>query len=349
MRLPAPVVLSLLLIGGTLFMPRAQAELDCQFGAEPFEFAVEDPVEASLDADILAQTPINGVIPNLEQFEPALELAVSDITCDRASIGSITMQLTNLGLPPIIGTTNYNGRGYDIYGTNEAWAGFIIVRRNGDFQNGANVVLSKAAGTTNPRVDLNLRLKYVKLTNPLTGTVGQLASRINVPQVPFDLSVPGNRSFTQLARFSGLSVDILGVVCNLLAPHQMDLGQVSISDLRIPGKVVAQPLLLQMGCGAGYQMITPRVPDSMQVTFTGGVEAGLLDTNQANVKFGIVDRLGRLLPFSVSTPVATLTNSGTLTAANTVRLSVRTQLKDITGAATAGTVNGNLGIQVIYK
>lgn len=349
MRSPAHLVLSLLLLGSTLFITEAEAALECQFGAQPFDFGSEEPTDASLDSDTLAQTPMFGVIPGLDEFEPALELSIYDVTCDRTTSGSIVMQLNNLALPAVIGSTSYNGRNHDIYATSEAWAGFIIVRRNDDFQNGSSVILSKGVGAAPPRVDLYLRLKYVKLSNPLTGTVGELASRITVPSVRFNLTLPDNRSFAQLAMFHGLSVDILGVVCNLLAPHLMDLGQVPISDLRIPGKVIAQPLLLQMGCGAGFQMITPKIPDSMQVTFSGGVEAGLLDTNQANVKFGIVDRLGRALRFSVSTPVATLTNTGSLTAANTVRLSVRPQLKDITGAVAAGTVSGNLGINVIYK
>lgn len=349
MKSPAPLLLSLLLISGMLFMPHAEAVPECVFGSEPFGFGSGEPIDASLDSDLLVAAPMFSVIAGLNDFEPIVDLSVYDVTCDRFTSGSLELPINNLALPPVIGSTSFNGRNYEVYATSEEWAGFIIVQRNGDFHNGGSATLSKRPGAVPPTVELNLRVKYVKLTNPLTGTVGELASRVNVPQVRFGLTLPDNRSIPLVADFYGLSVDILGVVCNLLAPHLMDLGQVPISDLRIPGKVIAQPLLLQMGCGAGFQMITPRIPDSMQVTFSGGVEAGLLDTNQANVKFGIVDRLGRALPFSVSTPVATLTNTGSLTAANTVRLSVRPQLKDITGAVTAGTVSGNLGINVIYK
>jgi type 1 fimbria pilin len=348
MRLPAPVVLSLLLIGGTLFMPRAQAEPDCEFGAVPFEFGSVDPVEASLDADILTRTPLNGVISGLEYAEPTMELGVSDVTCIVYHSGSIPLPLTNLALPPVIGSTSYNGRTYDIYPTSEAWAGFIIVRRNGDFQEGATVVMSKRPGTTSPQVDLHLRLKFVKLADPLTGTVGEFVTRINASQLPFSLMLPDNRLSSQVAQPSAMSVYILGVVCNLLAPHLMDFGQIPIADLRIPGKVLAQPLVLQLNCGAGNQMINPRVPDSMQVTFTGGA-GGFLDTTQANVRFGIVDRLGGSLRFNAPIPLAPLTNTGSLTASNTVRLSVRPQLRSLTGEVTPGLVTGNLGIQVIYK
>lgn len=349
MKLPAPVVLSLLMMGSTLFMPRAEAALDCQFGTVPFSFASAEPVEASLDSDNLVQTPLLGVIPGLEAFEPELVLAVDDVECERASSGSIALQITNLSLPPVVGTTSFNGRSYDVYASSESWAGFIMVRRTGDFQNGGLVELSKPAGTTTPRVGLSLRLKYIKLSDPLTGTVGELASSIHVPQLRFDLTSPDNRSFPQLAGFYGLSVNVLGVVCNLLAPHLLDFGQIPISDLRAPGAVVAQQLQMQMNCGAGFEMVTERVPASMLVTFTGGVARGLLDTNQANVKFGIVDRLAQGILFGVATSVATFTNTGQVTASNTVRLSVRPQLVDLAGAVTAGPVSGNLGIQVIYK
>jgi type 1 fimbria pilin len=349
MKSPNNLVLTLLLVGATLLTPRAEAALDCQFGAVPFDFGSAEPNDASLDSETLVQTPMFGVIPGLNSFEPEIELGVDDITCERTSSGSIALQITNLGLPPAVGTASFNGRNYDIYATSEAWAGYIIVRRNGDFQNGSSVLLSKLAGTNTPRVDLSLRVKYVKLADPLTGTVGELASSINVPQVRFDLVLPDNRAFSQLAAFYGLSVDILGVVCNLLAPHLLDFGQIPIADLRVPGTVVAQQLQLQMNCGSGFEMVTERVPLSMQVTFTGGVATGLLDTTQANVKFGIVDRLGRGIPFGVSTAVATLTNNGQLTASNTVRLSVRPQLQNLAGDVQAGAVSGNLGIQVIYK
>lgn len=349
MKSPSNLILPLMLIAGTLLTGRAEAALDCQFGAVPFDFGSTEPTDASLDSDNLVQTPMFGVIPGLDQFEPELDLGVDDITCERTSSGSIALQITNLGLPPVVGTASFNGRSYDVYATSESWAGFIILRRNGDFQNGTSVVLSKTAGTATPRVDLSLRVKYIKLENPLTGTVGELASSVHVPQVRFDLVLPDNRSFPQLAAFYGLSVDILGVVCNLLAPHLLDFGQIPISDLRVPGTVIAQQLQMQMNCGAGFEMVTDRVPASMLVTFTGGVAQGLLDTNQANVKFGIVDRLTRGIPFGVSTSVATLTNTGQITASNTVRLSVRPQLVDLSGAVTAGTVSGNLGIQVIYK
>lgn len=349
MKSPGSFVLSLVLMAGTLLTLPAQAALDCQFGPVPFDFGSQEPTDASLDSEILRATPLFGVISGLEEFEPRISLGASDVTCDRASSGSIAMQITNLALPPVVGSASYNGKTYDVHGTTEDWAGFIIVRNNADFQNGASVTLSKAAGRPDPQVDLSMGLKYIKLADPLTGTVGELASSINVPDIRFDLILPDNRSFAQRASFYDLKVDILGVVCNLLAPHELDLGDIAIADLREPDKVIHQPLLLQMGCGAGYQMVTERVPSSMQVTFDGGVETGLLDTNQDNVKFNIIDRLNRGIPFRVSTPVASLTNSGQLTANNTVRLRVKPQLKDLTGPVAAGEVTGNLGIIVIYK
>lgn len=349
MKLPSSIVLSLVLMTGTLMASRAEAALDCTFGAVPFGFGSTEPIDASLDSDILRNTPLFGLINGLDEFEPRITLGIDDLTCDRASSGSITLQIANLGLPPVIGSASYNGKTYDVYATTEDWAGFIVVRSNADFQNGASVILSKAAGRPEPQVDLSLSLKYIKLADPLTGTVGELASSINVPDIRFDLILPDNRSFPQRASFYDLKVDILGVVCNLLAPHELDLGDIAIADLRVPGKVIAQPLLLSMGCGAGYQMVTERVPSSMQITFDGGVETGLLDTNQANVKFNIIDRLDRGIPFGVSTAIASLTNNGQLTAANTVRLRVKPQLKDINGQVDAGEVTGNLGIVVVYK
>lgn len=349
MKSPSSIVLSLVLMASMLMATRAEAALDCTFGAAPFGFGSAEPIEASLDSDILSATPLFGVISGLEDFEPRITLGIEDITCERSSSGFINLQITNLALPPVIGSTSYNGRTYDVYASSESWAGFIIVRTDAELQNGAHVLLAKAPGQADPRVDLNLGLKYIKLADPLTGTVGELVVSINVPDVRFDLTLPDNRSFAQRASFYDLPVYILGVVCNLLAPHELDLGDIAIADLRVPGTVVAQLLQLQMNCGSGYQMISDRVPSSMQVTFDGGVETGLLNTNQDNVKFNIVDRLNRGIPFDVSTAVSSLTNNGQLTASNSVQLKVKPQLKDINGQVDAGEVTGNLGIVVIYK
>ena len=325
------------------------AAMECTFGPAPFNFGETEGYELSITSDVIRDTPLYSVIPGVGRFLSTPYLyATDDISCERP-YSSLLLPMVNVAAPPVIRTINYNGNTYDVYATNQAWAGYIVLRDGSEpFGNGGLLELF-VNGLGEPTANMGLDLEFVKLADPLTGTVGQLELWLQPLNWSFDIMLPDGRNVNMFVNYSAAKVDVMGVVCSLNAPAELDLGDIAIGDLKQPGTLPAVNLALGMHCGSGYDMEGQRIPDSMQVQFMGGTEPGLLDSDQGNVKFQINDRYDQALLFSSAYEVSALTDNGNLTANNAINLSVKPILKHINGDVSVGSVGGNLGIQVIYK
>lgn len=332
-----------------LLSPRAFA-LDCTFGPDPFFFISAELIEGEISSELLAATPLFEVIAGLEGLEPNLELADQDVSCT-ASTGWIDMPLDNLQMPTVVGSVNYNGHTHDVYPTSEAWAGYIVTQEDGRPLRNGDKVRMEATGPGQFNFQPHLATKIVKLADPLLGTVGQLPVYLFLQgSIAFDLALPDGRRVAQAGHFSELMVNVMGVVCSLQSADSIRFVPTDINTLRdVDAARPITDLGIYVNCGAGDAMVGQRVPDSMQVSFTGGTEAGLLDTEQDNVKFLLRHHGTQRLRFDTTYEMAALSDDSSLDASNRIVLTINPELRDVNGPAAPGTVTGNLGIQVVYK
>ena len=269
-----------------MFYSTPAAALECTFGAAPFYFISAEPVAGSITSDIIRNTPLYGVIPEVGDTVSRQHLEVVDSNCDKRN-DSMLLPVANLVMPPVIRTISHNGYTYDVYATNQPWAGYIVTKNGSEepIKDGGLLKLF-TAWSTKPDINLSLGVQFVKLADPLNGTVGQLYIWLKPQGFSFDIGLPDGRYVNVKADFDAASVDVLGVVCNLDAPAELDFGDVAIGDLKQPGTLAAVNLALGINCGSGYEMVDQRIPDSMRVQFMGGTDPGLLDSDQSKAVAG---------------------------------------------------------------
>ena len=257
--------------------------MECSFGPVPFVFLQAEPTLGPITSDLLRDTPLYNVIPDVGMSIGTLVLQTSDISCI-ARYNRLLLPMVNIAAPPVVRTISYRGKIYDVYATNQTWAGYIVLRDDSQpFVNGD--LLELTAGSGSPSVSMALTVEFVKLENPFNGTVGQLEVWLQPQSLSFEITLPEGRNVNMSANFIAASVDVMGVVCSLNAPAELDVGDIAIGDLKQPGTLPAVNLALGINCGSGHDMVGQRIPDSMQVQFMGGTEPGLLDSDQGNVKF----------------------------------------------------------------